>query len=93
MLERQPWAEKTPIVVRVTKNFGATEVLEVTEMEEGHGGGDARMQRMIFDPDMAAPLKQRAGSRAGAMSILTGIAAVKSIERGMPVPIEQLLRG
>lgn len=93
VFERQPWEEKTPIVVRVTKNFGGAEVFEVQEIEEGHGGGDGRMQRMLFDPTMPDPYKQRADSRAGAMSILTGIAAVQSVETGRAVKIEELLRG
>ncbi len=57
----------------------------------GHGGGDVRLQNQIFrDPDMPDPLGHRAGSRDGAMSILIGIAARKSIESGQPVRIADL---
>ena len=56
------------------------------------GGADPRLRQMIFDPEMPDPYKQRAGTRAGAMSILTGIAAVKSIESGKPVKIADLIK-
>jgi hypothetical protein len=39
---------------------------------------------------MADPLKQSAGTRDGAMSILTGIAARKSIDTGKPVKVADL---
>jgi len=47
---------------------------------------------MIFKPDIPDPLKQRAGSRAGAMSLLTGVAAVRSIEQRKPVKIADLVK-
>jgi hypothetical protein len=47
---------------------------------------------MIFHPELPDPLRQRAGSRAGAMSILTGIAAVRSVESGKPVMIADLVK-
>jgi hypothetical protein len=47
---------------------------------------------MIFNPDVSDPLKQRAGSRAGAMSLLTGVAAARSIEQRKPVKISDLVR-
>jgi hypothetical protein len=47
---------------------------------------------MIFQPDVPDPLKQRAGARAGAMSLLTGVAAVRSIEQKKPVLISDLIK-
>jgi hypothetical protein len=47
---------------------------------------------MIFDPEKPDPYKQRAGTRAGAMSILTGIAAVKSIESGKSIKVADLIK-
>jgi hypothetical protein len=47
---------------------------------------------MIFKPDVPDPLKQRAGSRAGAMSLLTGVAAMRSIEQRKPVKIADLIK-
>lgn len=37
------------------------------------------------------PLKQRAGSRAGAMSVLTGIAALRSADEGRSVLISEIV--
>ena len=38
-------------------------------------------------------MNQRAGARAGALSVLTGVAATKSAETGQPVDILPLLTG
>lgn len=57
-----------------------------------HGGGDARLRRMIFVGDVADPLGQMAGSRAGAMSLLIGAAANISISSGERIVIEDLLK-
>lgn len=57
-----------------------------------HGGGDSRLLERLFsgrsDPD---PLGHQAGSWAGAMSALIGIAANKSIATGEPIAIADLL--
>lgn len=90
--ERQPWTPPRREEIRLTKNFGQTEIIEIEEGIGGHGGADPRMMRMIFNPETPDPFRQRAGSRAGAMSILTGIAAVKSVERDRPVKISELIR-
>ncbi|GAA3407936.1 Gfo/Idh/MocA family protein [Paenibacillus hodogayensis] len=57
-----------------------------------HGGGDARLRRMIFVGDVADPLGQMAGSRAGAMSLLIGAAANISIAESKRVVIDELLK-
>ena len=50
-----------------------------------------RLQDRIFkDPNMPDPYKHSAGSRDGAMSVLIGIAARKSIEEQRPVSIAEL---
>lgn len=57
-----------------------------------HGGGDARLQERLFSgraiPD---PLGHMADSWAGAMSVLIGVAANRSIATGQPVHIADLL--
>lgn len=57
-----------------------------------HGGGDVRLQERLFSgrviPD---PLGHMADSRAGAMSVLIGVAANRSIATGQPVHIADLL--
>ncbi len=77
--------------VLVMDNFGKYEQIKVSREIGGHGGGDKRLQNKIFvDPKAADPLKHSAGSRDGAMSILIGIAARKSIEENRTVRIEDL---
>ncbi len=65
---------------------------EFTKPTGGHGGGDERLLRMLFVNDLPDPLGLMADSRAGAMSILIGIAANKSIARGKPVEVSGLLK-
>jgi len=75
----------------VMDNFGEYENIKVKREAGGHGGGDIRLQDKIFrNPDAPDPLHHAAGSRDGAMSILVGIAARKSIESGKPVKIKDL---
>ncbi|RMG65511.1 MAG: gfo/Idh/MocA family oxidoreductase [Bacteroidetes bacterium] len=78
-----------PIIVH--KNWEKFEVVPVRYQRGGHGGGDQRLHDKIFrNSDMPDPLRHMAGSRDGAMSILVGIAARKSIESGDPVRIAEL---
>jgi predicted dehydrogenase len=89
--ERQPWEAEDYDELRLTTNFDKTELIKVPHAGGGHGGGDVRLMDKVFkDPNMADPLNQSAGSRDGAMSILTGTAARKSIYSGQPVDIASL---
>jgi len=56
-----------------------------------HYGGDRILRDHLFRGLEADPLGLQADSRAGAMSILTGIAANRSIETGRPVKVDDLL--
>ncbi|MBP6672815.1 MAG: gfo/Idh/MocA family oxidoreductase, partial [Bacteroidetes bacterium] len=57
----------------------------------GHGGGDDRMKDEIFlSEQQDDPLRRSAGLRDGALSVLIGISARKSIENGIPVKIADL---
>jgi len=77
--------------IMLMKNWEDYELIKVPKVKSGHGGGDVRLHDKIFkDPDMADPYKHSAGTRDGAMSILIGIAARKSIEEGRIVRIEEL---
>lgn len=60
--------------------------------EGGHGGGDIRLLRDIFVGDEVDPLGRAAGLEDGVMSILTGIAANKSFNTGLPVCVDQLVK-
>ncbi len=76
----------------VMKNWNPDyELVKVPRIRGGHGGGDVRLQDKIFkDPSMADPYKHSAGTRDGAMSVLIGVAARKSIEEKRPVKISEL---
>jgi predicted dehydrogenase len=56
-----------------------------------HYGGDRLLRDHLFRGFESDPLGLQADSRAGAMSILTGVAANKSIQEGRPVRVEELL--
>lgn len=78
-----------PVIVH--RNWKDYESLKVPFERSGHGGGDERLQDKIFrNPENPDPLRHTAGLRDGAMSILIGIAARKSIESGEPVRIAEL---
>ncbi len=70
-------------VLRLTRNFGRSEVIKLEAKQGGHGGADPSARDLIFrgagTPD---PLGLGAGSRAGAYASLLGIAGYRSIERG-----------
>jgi hypothetical protein len=75
----------------VMRNFGAAERIRIPHQAGGHFGGDLALQRMLFAPGATDPLGQRAGARAGAISVLTGVAAVESASTGQPVKVKPLL--
>jgi predicted dehydrogenase len=89
--ERQPWSVPDHDEIVLLKNFGGREIIRVPHAEGGHFGGDPAMQRMLFGPPQDDALAQRAGSRAGAMSVLCGVAALESLRRGAVVAIKPLL--
>jgi len=74
------------------KNFEPNpESIRVPRYRGGHGGGDIRMHRKMFQNEPATePFRHSAGTRDGAMSILIGIAARKSIDEKRTVRIEEL---
>lgn len=78
-----------PVIVH--KLWKEYQKVEVGMKRGGHGGGDSRLQDKLFrDPAGSDPYGHTAGSRDGAMSVLIGIAARKSIQTGQPVRIEEL---
>ncbi len=64
---------------------------DVPKSRGGHGGGDEKLQDMIFRGPIPDPLGHQAGSYAGAVSILMGIAANKSIAEKRNVVIADLV--
>ncbi|EIP99376.1 putative dehydrogenase [Opitutaceae bacterium TAV1] len=62
--------------------------------EGGHGGGDARMLRDIFEPGAEPdPLGRAAGVRDGLYSVLCGTAGNRSLATGLPVRLADLVPG
>ena len=92
MFERQafeaPHGEDEIMVLGTDRSV---ERIKVVHGPGGHFGGDPLLHRAMFMPDVDDPQGQRAGARAGAMSVLTGVAATMSAETGQPVDILALL--
>lgn len=66
--------------------------IDVWKGEGGHGGGDILMLEDIFSPEQKPDKYLRAADqRAGAYSILTGVAANHSIASGKEIKIEDLV--
>ncbi len=71
--------------------FGAAYEVAIEEGKGGHGGGDAVLLNDIFGVPEYDPYHRAASHIDGAMSILTGISANKSIATGMPVDVLSLV--
>jgi predicted dehydrogenase len=78
--------------IRLYNRAGERTTLHSLKASGVHGGGDPILRRMIFTDDVSDPLGQRAGSRAGAMSLIIGAAANLSIEEKRLVAIRELLQ-
>lgn len=77
---------------RVLPHFQAGYEVELWQSDGGHGGADPLLLQDIFAP--AAPddkYKRAADHRAGAWSIITGIAANHAIKSGRPVRVADLI--
>jgi predicted dehydrogenase len=91
MHEKQPWPIEKKDEIQITDNFGKVEYLRLPRIEGDHFGGDLLMKEKIFkDPAQPDPLHQAASVRDGAMSVMIGVAARKSIDTGLPVKIADL---
>jgi len=71
--------------ITVFPMFAAPWKAEFSVGEGGHGGGDNAMLADLFGEPGDDPLKRAADHRAGAMSILTGIAGNISMQQQRPV--------
>ncbi len=88
---RQPWEVPHAAEFRLTKNFKNTRPWTVERSEGPHEGADMKLKNLWFKPDQLDPLGKRAGSRAGVMSSIIGIAARKSIESGKRIKIADMV--
>jgi predicted dehydrogenase len=89
--ERQPWDAGEESDIELIMNFGKREKIVVPKADSAHGGGDTRLQDLIFTKVEAPAHLRLPDSRAGAMSCMTGIAARKSVIEHRPVKIADLL--
>ena len=77
--------------ITVTPQFGKSYTVEVDEVSGGHGGGDAVMLNDIFGTPDYDPYHRAAGYVDGALSIMTGISANRSIATGQAVDVFSLI--
>jgi predicted dehydrogenase len=66
--------------------------IEIPAAEGGHGGGDPVLLNDLFGRPVPDPFNRAASHVDGAWSILTGIAANRSIRTGMPVDVDALVK-
>ena len=76
----------------IHKHWDKPRAIEFEDAKGGHGGGDVRLLKDIFEGAGHDPLHHAAGYVDGAYSILTGIAANKSMASGLPIEIDDLIR-
>ena len=88
----QPWKVSSMADFRITHSFKESRTFSLTSGGGGHWGADQVMQDRILREPGPDPLGQAAGSRDGALSILIGIAARRSIEQERPFKIEELVK-
>lgn len=88
---QQPWNVESEMEFRLTKDRETSRFWTSKSSPGGHGGADERLKDIIFLPEAPDPLGSKAGSRAGIMSSLIGIAARQSIQTGQKVKIADLV--
>ena len=82
------------VSITLVPEFSSPQSIKVRASEGGHGGGDPVLLEDLFHPRVSAdPLGRKASQRDGAYSVLTGIAAYRSIQSGQAIRIADLLQG
>ncbi|CAK4852188.1 unnamed protein product [Aphanomyces euteiches] len=79
-------------LITVYPMFDTPYEVDVLDEEGGHGGGDPVLLQDIFGEPVQDKYNRAANHQDGAKSILTGIAANRSIRTGQVVRIKDLLR-
>jgi predicted dehydrogenase len=80
--------------ITVYPHRGEPRGIPVRSGEGTHGGGDPLLLADLFDPQAPPdPLNRKAGPEDGAYSVLTGVAAYKSIDSGQSISIPELMTG
>ncbi len=78
--------------ILVMPMFGPPYTVEIEEGKGGHGGGDPLLLRDIFGPPGEDKFNRAASHIDGAKSILTGIAGNISLQTGLPVKVDELVK-
>ena len=78
--------------IKVFPQFASPYEVEIPAGVGGHGGGDPVLLNDLFGTPEYDEFERAASHVDGAMSILTGVAANKSIATGMPVNIDDLVK-
>jgi hypothetical protein len=79
--------------LKIYPHFKTPYELPIWQGTGAHGGGDIVLLDDIFGKSSADPLNRAADYVQGAYSILTGIAANKSISSGTLIKIDDLVKG
>ena len=79
--------------IRVFPQFQTPYTVPIRQGKGGHGGGDIVMLTDIFGKAEPDPLRRSADYVQGAYSILTGIAANKSMATGQLIRVAELVHG
>jgi predicted dehydrogenase len=86
-----PYAGEQIYKIRIYNRKNEEISIKYPQISGEHGGGDERLLKMLVQGNMADPLGKMADSRAGAMSIIIGIAANESMKQGKCVYIKDIL--
>jgi hypothetical protein len=78
-------------IIRVFDGKGKLTEYRSPKPAGGHGGADPLLQDRLFGAPQPDPLGLMAGAKAGALSLLIGLAANQSIATGTPVRTAALL--
>ena len=78
--------------IKITDNYGKTEIVKIPKLIEFHGGGDLKMLSMLFgDEKIEDSLNQCADSFDGFKSVLMGVGANRSIKEGRRINVKEIL--
>ena len=86
----QGGVEKTSIVVYPM--FSRPYMVDVQKGEGGHGGGDPVLLRDVLVGDTEDEFKRAAYIRDGGNAVLIGVGANMSMQSGLPVKIQELVK-
>jgi len=87
----EPLVEE-PVKILLRPHWGRPVSIPVEQTSEGgHGGGDRLLLEELFRGGAPDPLSRATDHRAGALAVLTGIAANRSLATGLPVAVDDLL--